>query len=139
MTSDGKTKTRVLLVEDDAAMGALIARNLLRRDFEPVHVSSAADALNAVQTQDFAVVVSDVRLGGMTGLELCERLCARRPDVPVILITAFGDLDTAIAALRAGAHDFLPKPFEIDELAMRIAHGIALPPDTIGATPVPAG
>ncbi|MDB4973874.1 MAG: Response regulator of zinc sigma-54-dependent two-component system [Myxococcaceae bacterium] len=126
MTADGKTKTRVLLVEDDAAMGTLISRNLLRRDFEPVHVSSAADALNAVQTQDFSVVVSDVRLGGMTGLELCERLCARRPDVPVILITAFGDLDTAIAALRAGAHDFLPKPFEIDELAMRIAHAAEL-------------
>lgn len=121
-----KSKTRVLLVEDDAAMGALISRNLLRRDFEPTHVTSAADALHVVQTQDFAVVVSDVRLGGMTGLELCERLCARRPDVPVILITAFGDLDTAIAALRAGAHDFLPKPFEIDELAMRIAHAAEL-------------
>jgi DNA-binding NtrC family response regulator len=119
-------KTRVLLVEDDAAMGALIAKNLLRRGFEPSHVTSAADALHAVEAQDFQVIVSDVRLGGMTGLELCERLCARRPDVPVILITAFGDLDTAIAALRAGAHDFLPKPFEVDELAMRISHAAEL-------------
>jgi len=126
MTADGKPKTRVLLVEDDAAMGTLISRNLLRRDFEAVHVSNAADALNAVQAQHFTVVVSDVRLGGMTGLELCERLVALRPDVPVILITAFGDLDTAIAALRAGAHDFLPKPFEIDELAMRISHAAEL-------------
>ena len=122
-----EVKTRVLLVEDDAAMGALIAKNLVRRGkFEPMHVSSAADALHAVESEDFQVIVSDVRLGGMTGLELCERLSARRPDVPVILITAFGDLDTAIAALRAGAHDFLPKPFEIDELAMRIAHAAEL-------------
>jgi two-component system response regulator HydG len=119
-------KTRVLLVEDDAAMGALVSRNLLKRNFEPVHVLSAAEALAAVEAQQFHVVVSDVRLGGMTGLELCERLCARRPDVPAILITAFGDLDTAIAALRAGAHDFLPKPFEMDELAMRISHAAEL-------------
>jgi two-component system, NtrC family, response regulator AtoC len=124
--NDIKPKTRVLLVEDDAAMGTLVARNLMRRDFDPVHVLSAADALNAVEGQTFHVVVSDVRLGGMTGLELCERLCARRPDVPVILITAFGDLDTAIAALRAGAHDFLPKPFEMDELAMRCSHAAEL-------------
>lgn len=122
----GEVKTRVLLVEDDPAMGALISRNLSRRDFEPMHVLSAPDALHAVESNDFQVVVSDVRLGGMTGLELCERLCARRPDVPVILITAFGDLETAIAALRAGAHDFLPKPFEIDELVMRISHAAEL-------------
>jgi two-component system response regulator HydG len=70
--------------------------------------------------------VSDVRLGGMTGLELCERLCARRPEVPVILITAFGDLQLAIAALRAGAHDFLPKPFEVEELYVRISHAVEL-------------
>ena len=119
-------KTRVLLVEDDPAMGALVSRNLTKRGFEPLHVPSAAEALSAVEAQTFHVVVSDVRLGGMTGLELCERLSARRPDVPVILITAFGDLDTAIAALRAGAHDFLPKPFEIDELAMRISHAAEL-------------
>jgi two-component system, NtrC family, response regulator AtoC len=62
----------------------------------------------------------------MTGLELCERLCARRPDVPVVLITAFGDLQLAIAALRAGAHDFLPKPFEIEELAVRVSHAVEL-------------
>ena len=56
----------------------------------------------------------------MTGLELCERIVARRPELPVILITAFGDLDMAIAAMRVGAHDFLPKPFELEELAIRI-------------------
>jgi DNA-binding NtrC family response regulator len=89
-------------------------------------VANAADALGAVEVERFGAIVSDVRLGGMTGLELCERLCARRPEVPVILITAFGDLELAIAALRAGAHDFLPKPFEVEELAVRIAHAVEL-------------
>ena len=103
-------------------MGALVVRDLVRRGYEVQHVDNANDALAQVEHDEFRVIVSDVRLGGMTGLELCERLHARRPDVPVILITAFGDLDLAIAALRAGAHDFLPKPFEMEELAMRIRH-----------------
>jgi two-component system response regulator AtoC len=67
-----------------------------------------------------------VRMGGMSGLELCPRLIAKRPDVPVILVTAFGDLDTAIAAIRAGAHDFLPKPFEMAELALRVQRATEL-------------
>jgi DNA-binding NtrC family response regulator len=121
-----EAKTKILLVEDDAAMGQLLVRDLSRRGFEARHVASAADALAAVETEAFAAVVSDVRLGGMTGLELCERLCARRPDVPVVLITAFGDLQLAIAALRAGAHDFLPKPFEVEELAVRVSHAVEL-------------
>ncbi|HEX6241517.1 MAG TPA: sigma-54 dependent transcriptional regulator [Polyangiales bacterium] len=119
-------KTKILLVEDDAAMGQLLVRDLSRRGFDAQHVTSAADALAAVETEAFGAIVSDVRLGGMTGLELCERLCARRPDVPVILITAFGDMQLAIAALRAGAHDFLPKPFEIEELAVRVSHAVEL-------------
>jgi two-component system response regulator AtoC len=121
-----EAKTKILLVEDDAAMGSLVVRDLARRGLHVHHVSNASDALAAVDLQSFSAIVSDVRLGGMTGLELCERLCARRPEVPVILITAFGDLELAIAALRAGAHDFLPKPFEVEELAVRIGHAVEL-------------
>ncbi len=101
-------------------MGALLERDFTKRGFRASRVPSAIEAMRALDAQDFDTVVSDVRLGGMTGLELCEQLVARRPDVPVILVTAFGDLDTAIAAIRAGAHDFLPKPFEVEELAMRV-------------------
>lgn len=119
-------QTHILLVEDDAAMGALLVRDLSRRGFEVRHVTSAAEALAAVETETYGAIVSDVRLGGMSGLELCERLSARRPDVPVILITAFGDLQLAIAALRAGAHDFLPKPFEVEELYVRVSHAVEL-------------
>ncbi len=121
-----EARTKILLVEDDAAMRALLVRDLSRRGFDVHDVGNAADALATVEVERFSAIVSDVRLGGMTGLELCERLCARRPEVPVILITAFGDLELAIAALRAGAHDFLPKPFEIEELSVRIAHAVEL-------------
>lgn len=119
-------KPNVLVVEDEPAMGALTRRELERRGFRAVHVTSAEAALEAFDTQDFDTVVSDVRMGGMSGLELCPRLVAKRPDVPVILMTAFGDLDTAIAAIRAGAHDFLPKPFEMEELALRVQRATEL-------------
>ena len=61
-------------------------------------------------------MVTDLNMRGMNGLELCERIAANRPDVPVIVITAFGSLETAIAAIRAGAYDFITKPFELDAL-----------------------
>jgi len=108
---------QVLVVEDDPAMASLVETSLNRRGFRATSVHTAAAALAAPACD---VVVSDVRLGGMTGLELCERLAASRPETPVILMTAFGDLDTAIAAIRAGAYDFLPKPFELEELALRV-------------------
>jgi two-component system response regulator HydG len=119
-------KGRVLIVEDDPAMGALLEKDLGRRHFAVQHVQNASLAIAKIEIEEFDTVVSDVRLGGMTGLELCERLHARRPDLPIILITAFGDLDTAIAAIRAGAHDFLPKPFEIEELVLRLTRAIEM-------------
>ena len=120
------TGAMVLIVDDDAAMGKMLVRGLVAKGYRARHVVSAAEAIEVFESEDFDAVVSDVRLGGMTGLELCERLAARRPDVPVILITAFGDLDTAIAAIRAGAHDFLPKPFEVDELVLRVRRAVEL-------------
>jgi two-component system response regulator HydG len=119
-------KPRVLIVEDDAAMGALVVTALTRRGFLVELAASAEAALTKVDETQFDTVVSDVRMARMTGLELCERLVAKRPDVPVILVTAFGDLDTAIAAIRAGAHDFLPKPFEVEELALRVSRATEL-------------
>ena len=119
-------KGKVLVVEDDASMGALLVKDLGRRKFDVRHVTSAAEGLAVIAQEDIDVVVSDVRLGGMHGLELCERITSERPDVPVILITAFGDLETAIAAIRAGARDFLPKPFEVEELALRLVNAVEL-------------
>jgi len=116
----------VLLVEDDTALSLLVERGLTQRGFQVTRAPSAETALVLARDTPFATVVSDVRMERMTGLELCERLVLERPDVPVILVTAFGDLDTAIAAIRAGAHDFLPKPFEVEELALRVRRATEL-------------
>ena len=86
--------------------------------------ASGADALAALAEHDVDVVVTDLNMQGMTGLELCQRIVADRPDVPVIVITAFGSLETAVAAIRAGAYDFVTKPVEIEALAIAVRRAV---------------
>ncbi len=119
-------KRRVLLVDDDAGMCAMLEARLSTRDFEVVSHTSPELALEAFAEQPFDAVVTDVNMRGMNGVELCRRLLDMRSTVPVILITAFGSMDAAIAAIRAGAYDFIPKPFEIEQLMIALERGISL-------------
>ena len=68
----------------------------------------------------FDVVLTDLNMPGLNGIDLCARLVANRPDVPVVVMTAFGSLETAVAAIRAGAYDFVTKPFAVDHLVVVI-------------------
>jgi DNA-binding NtrC family response regulator len=109
-------KHRVLIIEDDANMRDMLAVSLKRREFEVVAKESAITGLAALATSPFDIVVTDINMRGTDGIELCRTLASSHPNLPVIVITAFGSMDTAIAALRAGAVDFLPKPFELEAL-----------------------
>ena len=115
---------RVLVVDDDAAMCAMIAAHLSRRGYEVTTREVAADAFELLRSSDFEVVVTDLQMRGMNGLELCERIVADRPDIPVMVITAFGSLELAIAAIRVGAYDFVPKPFEVEQLCIALDRAI---------------
>ena len=117
-------KGRVLVVDDDREMCELLRSQLTRREFAVRAEASAEEALARLGSEDIDAVVTDVRMRGIDGIQLCERLRHNRPDVPVLVITAFGSLDTAIAAIRAGAYDFLAKPFEVEELAFRLERAI---------------
>ncbi len=116
--------SRALVVDDDKTMCEMLRANLTRRGYEVVTCNIAQDAFDTLRTTDFDVVVTDLNMRGMNGLELCERIVADRPDVPVVLITAFGSLDTAIGAIRAGAYDFIPKPFDIDTLVVALDRAV---------------
>jgi two-component system response regulator HydG len=111
---------RILVVEDDADAGALLVDGLSPHGFQTRWVPTAQTALELLETDDFAAVVTDLRIPGMNGVELCERIAANRPNMPVIVVTAFGSLDAAIAAIRAGADDFVTKPFEMEHIAHTI-------------------
>ena len=69
-----------------------------------------------LREQEFDVVVTDIQLGVLSGIDLCQRVAENRPDVPVIVVTGYGSMETAIAAIRAGAYDFITKPIAMDAL-----------------------
>jgi DNA-binding NtrC family response regulator len=111
---------RILIVDDDSNMCRMIEAFLRTQGFEASSHTSAEAAFSALQSGDFDVVVTDLNMPGMSGVNLCERIVANRPEVPVVVITGFGSLETAVAALRAGAYDFVTKPVEMDMLAFAV-------------------
>src|SRR5262245_8121014 len=115
---------RVLVVDDEREMCEAIAAGLAPRGFDVHAETSGEAALAALATADVDVVLTDLNMRGMDGLALCERVVASRPDVPVVAITAFGSLETAIAAIRAGAYDFTRRPVKMDVLAVALARAV---------------
>lgn len=110
--------TRVLVVDDDPAMGAMLLSSLQRRGYEVRVSCSGAEALEVLAQESADAVVTDLRMKGLDGIQLCERLITNFPKLPVVVMTAFGSMDAAVAAMRAGAADFLAKPFKPDALAL---------------------
>jgi two-component system response regulator HydG len=114
----------ILIVDDDTGMTETLAKAMGRRGFVVTSRSSAAEGLIALDEQDFDVIVTDLHMDGMDGLAFCERIAANRPDVPVVVITAFGSMESAVAALRVGAYDFITKPFDVELLRHTLSRAV---------------
>ena len=112
---------RVLVVDDDTATCRMIELGLRSEGYEVSASRSAREALEAARTFEPNVVLTDINMGTTSGLELCRLLNEQWPDIPVVVITAFGSMETAILAMRAGAYDFITKPFDIEALALAIS------------------
>ena len=120
---------RLLVVDDDSSMCETLATAMTRRGFTVTSCLSPLEALQLLDDQDFDVVLTDLHMEGMDGLAFCERVLAKRPDIPVVVLTAFGTLDNAVAAIRVGAYDFVTKPFDVEILRIalsRAAHSRGL-------------
>jgi two-component system response regulator HydG len=115
---------RILIIDDDASMCELLELELGRYDLAVTWATTAADGLASFDQNEFEVVLTDVRMSGLSGVELCAQVVGRREDVPVIVATAYADTDTAVAAIRAGAYDFVTKPFDVDDLALTIERAL---------------
>ncbi len=115
---------RVLVVDDDASMCELLEAGLLKRRYDVRCFTDPDAALGTLDGEDFDTVLADLQLGSRSGIDLCKRISERRPELPVVVITAFGSLDTAIAAIRAGAYDFINKPIELEPLALTVERAV---------------
>ncbi len=114
----------ILVVDDDPALGQVVCEALGQQGYRAAFAKGGEAALSRMSQEHFSVVVSDLHMPGMNGLELCERISRDAPEVPVVLMTAFGSVDRAIGAMKAGAFDFLLKPFEMDELLVRVERAV---------------
>jgi len=117
-------KSKVLIIDDEKSMCDLLEADLKLRDFQTRACMSAAEALRAMEGEAFDVALTDLKMPEMDGIELCQRIVANRPDIPVVVMTAFGSMETAIAAIRAGAYDFVTKPIELDLLALTLGRAV---------------
>lgn len=115
------SQTAVLIVDDEKSMCEMLETALRMRGYETSWCQSADAALELLSEREFDVVLTDVRMPGTTGLQLCQQVGALRPDIPVVVMTAFGTMETAVAAIRSGAYDFLTKPVELEMLSLTIA------------------
>ena len=105
-------KGQVLVVDDEQETCDLLEMALVRHGFKVTTSSHAQRALELVAAQDFDVVLTDLSMPEMSGLDLCERVLGTRPNMPVVVITGQGSLETAIGAIRVGAYDFITKPVD---------------------------
>lgn len=115
---------RILIVDDKKSMCQTLEADLRLREFETAWFTSPHDALEELKHREFDVVLTDYRMPGMSGTELCARVVSNRPDVPVIVMTAFGSMETAIEAMGAGAYYFVNKPVDFDMLALTLERAV---------------
>ena len=111
----------VLIVDDEVNIRRVLAAMLKREGYEVTTAADGEQALGVLVKTPVHVVVTDLVMPRLGGMELLRRVAAEFPDVPVIVITAHGSVDSAVAALKAGAFDYITKPFEQEELKKVIA------------------
>jgi len=111
---------RILFIDDDAAGREVALFNLRKAGYEVASASDGQEGLDAFAAAPFDLVITDVKMPGVSGLEVLRRVRAAAPDVPVLVITAFGNVETAVRAMKEGAYDFIGKPFHRDQLLLSV-------------------
>jgi two-component system, NtrC family, nitrogen regulation response regulator GlnG len=107
----------VWIVDDDRSIRWVLEKALSREEIHYESFTSATDAIAALEDAQTppSVLISDIRMPGRSGLDLLQRMKSLHPSVPVIIMTAYSDLDSAVSAFQGGAFEYLPKPFDVDQ------------------------
>jgi two-component system nitrogen regulation response regulator GlnG len=125
---------RIFVIDDDRSIRWVLEKALAAADLEVETFESGNAALAAITREEPAVIVSDIRMPGIDGLALLERIRGAHPELPVIIMTAHSDLDSAVAAFKGGAFEYLPKPFDIDDAVALVSRAL----ETRAQHPAPA-
>jgi len=111
-------RTAILVVEDDESQRRIIEYNLSQKGYAVTAVDSAEKGVELLEANEYSLLVSDMKLPGMNGIELMEKAHELKSDMPVIFITAFGTIEKAVEAMKAGAFNYVTKPFDRDEFIL---------------------
>src|SRR6185436_6245656 len=114
------TAPKILIADDDRDMCELAEAGLSQRGYGVAWRLSPDEALAHLDNEDFSILLVDIHMEGMSGLDLCRAALAKRPDLVVMVMTGFGSMEHAIGAMRAGAYDFITKPISMDVLALTL-------------------
>jgi two-component system response regulator AtoC len=114
----------ILIVDDELNMRLVLSAMLKKEGFEISSASNGREALQILKSKKIAVVITDLRMPGIDGMELLTIISERHPEIPVIMITAHGTISTAVEALKKGAFDYITKPFDLDDLKNVISKAI---------------
>ena len=117
---------RILLADDDPALRRVLQFKLRKQGFEVTAVEDGAKALESLKESSFDLLLSDMKMPGLTGIELLEQSKKVRPELEVILMTAYAEVSQAVQAVKLGAFDYLTKPFEDDQLFLAIEKAVKL-------------
>jgi two-component system NtrC family response regulator len=115
---------RILVVDDEASQRTVLAGFLTKRGFTVTTAANAEEALKAAQSGSLDLVLTDLKMPGLSGVELMTRLRAANPDLQVIVMTAFGTVASAVDAMKRGAADYLTKPVDLDELEVLVQRSL---------------
>src|ERR1035441_6553997 len=142
-SSKGGETPRILIVDDDPGQRSLLNSFLQSQGFETVTADSGERALETLRTGHFDMMISDVRMPGLSGLDTLRRARQEHATLPVLLVTAYADIRDAVVAMRDGAVNYLAKPIDLDELlaSVRTAVGFegAMGPKLTEHRPLPDG
>jgi DNA-binding NtrC family response regulator len=109
---------RILVVDDDDNLRWVLKTQLEEMGYTVSTAASGEDAFVAIEKEPPALVLTDLKMPGLSGMELVDRIRSEYPEVPSVIITAFGTIQSAVQAMRAGAYDYLTKPIDFEELAL---------------------
>lgn len=115
---------KVWIVDDDKSIRWVLEKAIQKTDVEIQSFSNPADLLKKLQHEEPDVIISDVRMPGMDGITLLEKIKQQSPDIPVIIMTAYSDLERAVSAFQGGAFEYLSKPFDVDEVVSLVKRAI---------------
>jgi signal transduction histidine kinase/ActR/RegA family two-component response regulator len=119
-SGNGEITARILVVDDEAGIRDMLNYELSSHSYQVVTAVNGEDALEKIRAQKFHLVISDVKMPRMNGMDMLDAIKKLDPDVEVIMSTGFGTIETAVNAMKKGAYDFIQKPFNLDEILLLI-------------------